>query len=97
MANEKHLKPVSKRTSAELREMTRKGGTASGKARHSKKTFKELLKNAPEKPAKNGKTHAEEIVASMILKAQSGDVKAFEAIRDTIGEKPIDKVDLTTK
>lgn len=97
MANEKNLKPNSKRTPSELREMTRKGGIASGKARRAKKTFKELLKIALEMSTKSGNTNAEEIVASMILKAQSGDVKAFEAIRDTIGEKPKDNVDLTTR
>lgn len=97
MANEKNLKPISKRTPSELREMTRKGGIASGKARRAKKTFKELLKIALEMRTKNGNTNAEEIVASLILKAQSGDVKAFEAVRDTIGEKPKDEVDLTTQ
>lgn len=97
MANEKNLKPISKRTPSELREMTRKGGIASGKARRAKKTFKELLKIALEMRTKNGNTNAEEIVASLILKAQSGDVKAFEAVRDTIGEKPKDNVDVTTR
>lgn len=97
MANEKNLKPNSERTPSELREMTRKGGVASGKARRTKKTFKELLKIALEMRTKNGNTNAEEIVASLILKAQSGDVKAFEAVRDTIGEKPKDEVDLTTQ
>lgn len=64
-----------------------------------RKTFKELLEIALALPSAsaNGGSNAEEIVASMIRKAQSGDVKAFEAVRDTIGEKPTDKVDLTTK
>lgn len=97
MANEKNLKSNSKRTPSELREMTRKGGIASGKARRAKKTFKELLKIALEMKSPTGKTNAEEIVASMIRKAQDGDVKAFEAVRDTIGEKPKDEVDLTTQ
>lgn len=97
MANEKNLKPVTLQSRNEARERGKKGGIASGKARRMKKTFKELLKIALEMPSKNGSTNAEEIVASMIRKAQSGDVKAFEAVRDTIGEKPTDKVDLTTK
>ena len=29
---------------------------------------------------------------ALIEKAQSGDTKAFEVIRDTIGEKPVDKL-----
>lgn len=97
MANEKNLKPNSKRTPSELREMTKKGGIASGQSRRMKKTFKELLKIALEMKSPTGKTNAEEIVASMIRKAQDGDVKAFEAVRDTIGEKPKDEIDVTTQ
>ena len=97
MANEKNLKPISKRTSSELREMTRKGGIASGKSRRMRKTFKELLEIALTLPSVNGGTNAEEIVASMIRKAQGGDVKAFEAVRDTIGEKPADVIETHEK
>lgn len=97
MANEKNLKPFSELTEKEQREIRRKGAFASAKKRREKKTFKELLKIALEMRTKNGNTNAEEIVASLILKAQSGDVKAFEAVRDTIGEKPKDEVDLTTQ
>lgn len=97
MANEKNLKPVSKRTKSEARELSKKGGIASGQSRRMKKTFKELLKIALEMKSPTGKTNAEEIVASMIRKAQDGDVKAFEAVRDTIGEKPKDEIDVTTQ
>ena len=31
------------------------------------------------------------IVAALIKKAAKGDTKAFELIRDTVGEKPVDK------
>ena len=51
MANEKNLIPVSERTSSELREMTRKGGIASGQARRQKKTLSELAKMIAENPA----------------------------------------------
>ena len=37
-----NLKPIKERTSSELREMTRKGGIASGKARQKKKTMRQL-------------------------------------------------------
>lgn len=92
--NPQNLKRLS---TEEARRIGKKGGVKSAQARRQKKTFKELLKIALEMRTKNGNTNAEEIVASMILKAQSGDVKAFEAIRDTIGEKPKDEVDLTTQ
>ena len=51
MANEKNLIPNSERTPSELREMTRKGGIASGQARRQKKTLSELAKMIAENPA----------------------------------------------
>lgn len=42
MANEQNLIPNSERTPEELREITRKGGIASGEARRKKKTLKEI-------------------------------------------------------
>ena len=44
MANEQNLIPNSQRTPEELREITRKGGIASGKARREKKRRGEVLK-----------------------------------------------------
>lgn len=34
----------------------------------------------------------ESIAVALVEKAMSGDVRAFEVLRDTIGEKPVDKV-----
>lgn len=51
MANEKNLIPISERSPSELREMTRKGGIASGQARRQKKTLSELAKMIAENPA----------------------------------------------
>ena len=85
MANEKNLKPVSSKK--EARERGRKGGLASGEARRKRKTLKEeLLLMLSE-----GETQ-QSVTLALIEKAMSGDTKAFEVIRDTIGEKPIDKV-----
>ena len=85
MANEQNLKPVSSKK--EARERGRKGGLASGEARRKRKTLKEeLLLMLSE-----GETQ-QSVTIALIEKAMSGDTKAFEVIRDTIGEKPIDKV-----
>jgi hypothetical protein len=43
MANEQNLIPNSARTPEELREITRKGGIASGKARSFKSAMKKML------------------------------------------------------
>ncbi len=42
MANEKNLIPVTKRTKSEAREISKKGGQASGAARRKKKTMKQV-------------------------------------------------------
>ena len=87
MANEQNLIPNSERTPSELREMARNGGLASGEARRKRKTLKEeLLLMLSE-----GETQ-QSVTIALIEKAMSGDTKAFEVIRDTIGEKPVDKV-----
>ena len=85
MANEQNLKPVSSKK--EARERGRKGGLASVESRRKRKTLKEeLLLMLSE-----GETQ-QSVTLALIEKAMSGDTKAFEVIRDTIGEKPIDKV-----
>ena len=84
--NEQNLKPV--RSKKEARERGRKGGIASGKARAARKTLKEELIALLE----NGDTQ-EKISLAMIQEALQGNTKAFEVIRDTIGEKPTDKIE----
>ncbi len=89
MANEKYLKPV--RSKNEARERGKKGGIKSGEARAKKKTLKEELILLLETKIEN-KTMQEKISFSLIQEALKGNVKAFETIRDTIGEKPIEQV-----
>lgn len=94
MANAKNLKRLSP---SEARENGRKGGLASVKARRERKTMRELLLLALETENETGETNAQSIVASMIRAARGGDVRAFVEIRDTIGERPTNTVDLTTQ
>lgn len=86
MANEKNLKPV--KTKKEARERGRAGGIKSGEVRKARKTFKEELLLL----LSQGKTQ-EKLSLALIEKAMNGDTKAFEVIRDSIGEKPTDKVE----
>lgn len=80
----------------EARELGRKGGIKSGEVRRARKTLREELSEllADTITDKNGRQMQTQkaISASMIKQALSGNTKAFELIRDTIGEKPIDKV-----
>ena len=88
MANEQNLIPNSQRTPSELREMTRKAGIKSGEVRRARKTLKETLLMMLEE----GNTQ-DNITLALLQKALNGDTKAYEVIRDTVGEKPTDKVE----
>lgn len=94
MANEKNLKPV--RTKEEARTRGRQGGIKSGIARAQRKTLRDELLALLETKVED-KTIQEKISFSLIQEALSGNVKAFETIRDTIGEKPQDKVNISGK
>lgn len=101
MANEKNLKRLSPK---QAREYGRKGGIASVAAKRKQKTLKELLKlelNEPVKFEENGKTYditkAVKIVKALIERAFTGDVNAFNSIRDLIGEKPAEKISADIK
>lgn len=85
--NEQNLIPQNRRTKREQREIASKGGKKSGEARRDRKKLKEALLLLLAK----GEIQ-DNICLALIEKAQSGDVKAFEVIRDTIGEKPVDKL-----
>ena len=81
MANVSNLIPNSKRSPSEVRENSRKGGIKSGKVRRERRKLKEEL----ELLLKQGH-YQEKICLSLINKAINGDVRAFETIRETIGE-----------
>lgn len=85
MANEQNLKPI--RDSKRARELQEKAAQKQRENIAKRKTLKEELllllsqNNTQEKMS-----------LSLITKALNGDTKAFEIIRDTIGEKPVEKV-----
>ena len=88
LANTENLVSLADRTTEEQRAIASAGGKASGEARRKRKTLKEeLLLMLSE-----GETQ-QSVTLALIEKAMSGDTKAFEVIRDTIGEKPADKVE----
>lgn len=97
--NEQNLIPNSERTPNELRQQTQKGGIASGEARRRKRDIRLALEALLEKDIsdKNGNvmTTTEAIALKQIEKALKGDTRAFEVVRDTVGQKPTDKIDLT--
>lgn len=94
------------RTKDEARERGKNGGIASGKSRREKKalreTMEEMLKVALKDDnllqtygklgfAKKGMTMQDAIAAAMIHQAAKGNVKAYQAIKETITEKRDDE------
>lgn len=90
MANEQNLVPNDKRTPSERRENAKKAGKASGKARKERKMLKDELLLLLEK-----EDTQEKICLALVKQAQRGNIKAFEVMRDTIGERPIESVEIT--
>ena len=91
MAGQDNLIPV--RSEEEAREKGRKGGIKSGESRRKRKTLKEELLALLE----DGDTQ-NRISVALVQEALNGNkagsvTKAFEVLRDTIGEKPVDKVE----
>jgi len=88
MANTENLKPLS---TEKAREIGKKGGKASVKARRRKKQLKELLEIALSQPHEDGEDNYTAITAALVQEALSGNTKAFEIIRDTLGQKPTEQ------
>ena len=91
-----NLKPFDARTEKEQRRIQKKGGVASGEARRKKRDIRLAMEALLEKEykTKDGKilSGAEAIATKQMEKALKGDAKAFELVRDSAGQKPIDKV-----
>lgn len=75
---------------AEQSELARQGGIASGKARRERRTLGEHLKAL----LAVGDTQ-EEVCLALIEAARQGNYKAFNSLRDTIGEMPTVKQEVT--
>ena len=108
--NDQNLIPISQRTSSELREMTKKGGVASGEARRRKRQLGEIANivgvlKADKKKQKAlnefGVDKAEDMIHDVVLiveqykKAEEGDTRAAEFIAKIRGEL-VNKQDITT-
>lgn len=93
MANEQNLRVP---TSSEARENGKKGGIASGEARRAKKSLREAMQILMDADltGKDGKmmTGTEAMAAKAFQAALKGDWKAWELVRDTSGQKPVEKI-----
>lgn len=79
--------PASMRTHEENVANGRKGGLKAAENRKERLLFKEEIE-------KQLGASLENIIKAMIVEAKTGNVQATTFLRDTIGEKPTDKVDM---
>ena len=94
MANEKNLekgKATQFKSGEEAAKNGRKGGIASGKAKRARKTLKEELLAMLEVDDVQTRIAAALIREAIEGNSQGSVTKAFSVIRDTIGEKPVEK------
>ena len=78
-------------TPTERRLRAIKAGQASGEARRKRKELKDELLLL----LGNGDAQTR-LCTALLERALKGDVRAFETVRDTIGQKPVDRVAQTT-
>jgi hypothetical protein len=86
-----NLIPMNKRTKEEQREIARKGGIASGKARQEKATFKKTLESVLDTVPKiegneENHTYRELIVLGQIKGAVEGKAENFKLMAQVLGE-----------
>lgn len=93
MANEQNLIPGAHKLSVEE---ASKGGIASGKARAEKRDLRKALELLLEQTYTDKKgvtrTGAQAVTEKLFSEVMKGNVKAFEVLRDTVGQKPVEKV-----
>lgn len=95
--NDDNLKPLS---TEKAREIGSKGGKASVEARRKKRDLRlaleALLESDVKKKDLSGKEQnmsvAEAMSLEQVRKALKGDSKAYEIVRDSCGQKPVDKI-----
>ena len=96
-------------TSEQARENGRKGGLASGEARRNQKLLRDCIDYLLEREDKTVQhedgtpmSGAEQLAYNLFVKALAETdtakaAKAFEVLRDTAGQKPVDKVQMENK
>lgn len=93
---EANLIPTTKRSKSEVRKNAAKGGRKSGEVRRQKKLLKDCLDELLQREWENRQgekmSGSEAISVAVFKKALAGDMKAFEIVRDTAGQKPVDKI-----
>ena len=98
-------------TPEQRKEIASKGGKASAEKKRQKKEMKEMIQDLFEVGIKKGKvvdeiksledakgknlTVGQALILAQIKKAMAGDTRAMEFLRDTMGQKPTNKQEIT--
>lgn len=103
MANPENLKAhefTSEQSREKAAENGRKGGIASGKAKRRRKAFAEAFNTLLEQEFtdRSGRQlqGVEALAAKTFQEAMDGDMRAVQFIRDTVGEMPVQRVEVDT-
>jgi hypothetical protein len=89
--NPQNLVTADKRTLEERQKIASRAGKASVESRRRKKTLREeLLAILSDGDTQN------RVSLALVQQALLGNVKAFETLRDTIGQKPVEKIEQTS-
>lgn len=84
--NKNSLKNLSPKSSLEARRNGRAGGIKSGEVRRKNKLLKDELLYLLRIEDEKGETIQEKMCLSLVKSAINGNIKAFEVIRNTIGQ-----------
>ena len=91
MANEQNLKPfTSDQSREEAKKNGRKGGIRSGEVKRENKLIRERILE------RMGESDWDTMIDNLIERA-SNDTKSFEVLRDTIGQKPVEQLELSSR
>ena len=88
--NEKNLIRFDQMEENEHRALSVKGGKASGRVRTGRRQLRETLNDLLEDEEKQKK-----ICEALLKRAAKGDPKAFQLLRDTLGEAPTQKTEIS--
>ena len=107
------LIPQNQRTKDEQKKIASKGGIASGEARRRKKAMSEMAERVLAAPMPVSKKTEDQLIQfgfevndanvqlmsllAVARNAAKGDLAALTFLRDTAGERPTDKVDMTSR
>lgn len=100
MANEQNLIPH-QFTSDQSREQAaingRKGGKASGKARREKRLLRDALQELLDREYTDKSGNVADgttvLATQLFKKAQKGDLRAWQILRDTVGQMPVQRIE----